>query len=105
MRALHNIMCLHLILKPLIFFSAYTSNMLKTLLLLTNVLVNTNFLDLVLAVIHVVWWSHSIQAECESRLLALCRDNTGDIKEFTYILSQPGVDPNIFDQVIYVYVA
>ena len=58
-----------------------------------------------LALIHVVWWSHSIQAECESRLLALCRHKIGDIKEFTYILSQPGVDPNIYDQVFYGYVA
>ena len=58
-----------------------------------------------LGLIHVVWWCHSIQAECESRLFALCRDNTGDIQEFIYILSQPGVDPNVYDEVIYIYVA
>ena len=40
------------------------------------------------------------QTELEERLLTLCRDNTGDIQEFRYVLSQPGVDPNIYDQVL-----
>ena len=38
--------------------------------------------------------------EVEQRLLELCNDNTGDIQEFRYILSQPGVDPNVYDQVL-----
>ena len=40
------------------------------------------------------------QIELEKRLLRHCYDNTGDIQEFRYILSQPGVDPNIYDQVL-----
>ena len=41
-----------------------------------------------------------IQMELEQRLLELCIDNIGDIQEFRYILSQPGVDPNIYYQVL-----
>ena len=40
-----------------------------------------------------------LQAECERRLLVLCVKNIGDINEFLFLLSQPGVDPNIYDKV------
>ena len=40
-----------------------------------------------------------LQAECERRLLVLCVENVGDVKEFMFLLSQPGVDPNICDKV------
>ena len=39
------------------------------------------------------------QAECERRLLVLCLKNTGNVSEFMFLLSQPGVDPNIYDKV------
>ena len=42
-----------------------------------------------------------MQAECEERLLVLCASNTGDIEQFTQILSQPRVDPNVYDEVFY----
>ena len=29
----------------------------------------------------------------------LCVENIGDVSEFTHLLSQPGVDPNVLDQV------
>ena len=32
--------------------------------------------------------------------MVLCASNVGDIQEFTYLLSQPGVDPDICDQVL-----
>ena len=41
----------------------------------------------------------SFQVECERRLIQLCVDNLGDINEFSRLLSQPGVDPNIRYQV------
>ena len=39
------------------------------------------------------------QAEREEKLLALCIENVGDVSEFMLLLSQPGVDPNIYDNV------
>ena len=39
------------------------------------------------------------QVKCERRLIQLCVDNVGDVSEFSHLLSQPGVDPNIRDQV------
>ena len=39
------------------------------------------------------------QAEYEERLLFLCSSGTGDISEFQYLLSQPGLDTNIYNKV------
>ena len=33
-------------------------------------------------------------------LVSLCSTGTGDINEFRHLLSQPGLDTNIFDKVI-----
>ena len=40
-----------------------------------------------------------MEFECERRLNVLCVDKIGNIIEFFHILSQPGVDPNIREQV------
>ena len=46
-----------------------------------------------------LYFSFHPQAEYEERLLLLCSSGTGDISEFQYLLSQPGLDTNIFDKV------
>ena len=43
--------------------------------------------------------SLSFQAECEEKLLVLFIENVGDVSKFMFLLSQPGVDPNIYDKV------
>ena len=40
-----------------------------------------------------------MQDEYEMRLLALCEAGTGDENEALYLLNQPEVDPNVYDEV------
>ena len=40
-----------------------------------------------------------MQNEHETRLLILCDEDTDDENEVLYLLSQPDVDPNVYDEV------
>ena len=46
-----------------------------------------------------MFFSIIFQAKCEKRLLELADKNIGDVSEFSSLLGQPGVNPNIHDKV------
>ena len=40
-----------------------------------------------------------MQGEYETSLLTLCEEGTGDENEVVYLLNQPEVNPNVYDEV------